>query len=76
MRRRASRREYRFNGLTPEIYLKCDATQTVGALMKAPSTCERASEAEVIVLLDQFDEWGLILPSGKQYVNLAVVRNY
>jgi len=73
-RKGGARREFRFDGLAAELYLLCDAAQSVQFLMEASSICERHSEAEVVALLDQFVEQGLMIRSGKQYLSLAVVR--
>jgi ribosomal peptide maturation radical SAM protein 1 len=66
--------EYRFDGLAAQLYLLCDAAQTVRALLAAPSICGRASEAEVVALLDQFVGLGLMIHPGGQYLSLAVTR--
>ena len=67
-------REYRFDGLAAELYLLCDAAQSVRALMEAPAVGERAGEAEIVTLLDGFVEQGLMICSGKKYLSLAVLR--
>jgi hypothetical protein len=74
-RRRGARGEYRFDGLAAELYLLCDAAQTVRGLMDSPSIRARASEAEVVATLDQFVERGLMIREDKQYLGLAVVRD-
>jgi ribosomal peptide maturation radical SAM protein 1 len=67
-------REHRFDGLAAEVYLLCDAAQTVPALLKAPAIRERADEQDIVALLDQFVEQGLMIRAGKQVLSLAVVR--
>jgi ribosomal peptide maturation radical SAM protein 1 len=67
-------REHRFDGLAAELYLLCDAAHTVPALLKAPGIRERADEEDIVALLDQFVEQGLMIRAGKQYLSLAVVR--
>jgi ribosomal peptide maturation radical SAM protein 1 len=69
-------REYRFDGLAAELYLLCDAAQTVLALMEAPGVCGRADEQELVALLDHFVEQSLMIHAGEQYLSLAVVREY
>jgi len=68
--------EHRFDGLAAELYRLCDAAQTVRALMEAPGVCARAGEMQVVALLDHFVERGLMIRAGKQYLSLAVVREY
>jgi hypothetical protein len=72
--RSGAARELTFDGLAANLYLLCDAAQTVRALMEVPSVCAHASEAQVITLLDQFVEQGLMIRAGQQYLSLAVVR--
>ncbi len=67
-------REYNFDGLAVELYLQCDAAQSVHRLMGIPSVRACASEEQVVTLLEQFVEQGLMIRSGKQYLSLAVVR--
>ena len=67
-------REYRFDGLAAELYLLCDAAQSMRALMEAPAIGERAGEAEIVALLDRFVEQGLMIRSGNKYLSLAVER--
>ncbi|MBM3133915.1 MAG: RiPP maturation radical SAM protein 1 [Chloroflexi bacterium] len=74
-RTRGETRAYHFDGLAAELYLLCDAAQTVRALMDTPSIRERATEAEVVALLNQFVEQGLMIREGKRYLSLAVVRD-
>jgi ribosomal peptide maturation radical SAM protein 1 len=74
-RRRGERKEYRLDGLAARLYLRCDAAQSIRSLMDAPSIRERASEAEVVALLDQFVGKGLMICDGQQYLGLAVVRD-
>jgi ribosomal peptide maturation radical SAM protein 1 len=74
-RTRGETREYHFDGLAAELYLLCDAAQSVRALMDAPSVRARAAEAEVVATLNQFVERGLMIREGKQYLSLAIVRD-
>jgi ribosomal peptide maturation radical SAM protein 1 len=74
-RTRGETREYHFDGLAAELYLLCDAAQSVRALMDAPSICERVTETEVTAILNKFVEQGLMIRVGKQYLSLAVVRD-
>lgn len=73
-RQGCERREYSFNGVAAELYLLCDTAQTVRALMQAPSIVDRADEAEVVSILDQFVEQGLMIHTGRLYLSLAVIR--
>lgn len=73
-RKPGTRHEYNFNGNAAELYLRCDAAQTVHALMQDEGMREPNSEAEVLALLDQFVTAGLMVRSGRQYLSLAVLR--
>ena len=75
-RRDGAAREHRFDGLAAELYLLCDAAQTVRALMEAPGVCGRASEMQVVALLDYFVEQNLMIRAGQRYLSLAVVREF
>lgn len=68
-------REVRFAGLAAELYLLCDAARTVDSLAEVPVIRKRATQAEVLALLDQFVEQGLMIRSGSRYLSLAVVRD-
>jgi len=68
------RRDYQFGGLAAQLYVQCDAAQSVRLLMEKASIHGQARGAEVIALLDQFVEQGLMIRAGKQYLSLAVVR--
>jgi ribosomal peptide maturation radical SAM protein 1 len=74
--RSGAARELAFDGLAANLYLLCDAAQTVRALMEAPGVCARASETQVVELLDDFVEQGLMIRAGRQYLSLAVVREF
>ncbi len=70
-RTRGEKQEYQFYGLAAEIYLQCDTAQNVRTLVEH----NQATEAEVMPILHQFVELGLMLRSDKQYLSLAVVRD-
>ena len=72
--RSGAAREFAFDGLAAELYLLCDAAQTVRALLEAPGVSARAGEEQVVALLDHFVEQGLMIRAGKQVLSLAVVR--
>ncbi|GEM_PF-4354634 len=69
---RGETRVYSFDGVAAEICLQCDAAQTVRALMDVPSVRERATQ--VVAMLNQCVEQGLMLREGKQCQSLAVAR--
>ncbi|MCX6699133.1 MAG: RiPP maturation radical SAM C-methyltransferase, partial [Methanomicrobiales archaeon] len=55
--------EYVFDGLAAEVYLQCDAAQTIRALAGS----NHVTENEIITILDQFVTQKLMICSGKQY---------
>ena len=63
--------EYVFDGLAAEVYLQCDAAQTIRALAGS----NHVTENEIITILDQFVTQELMICSGKQYLSLAVIRD-
>jgi hypothetical protein len=69
------KKEFHFGGVAADVYLLCDASHSVRELMAAPAIRERAGEAEVVALLQQFVRQGLMICDGRQYLSLAVVRD-
>jgi ribosomal peptide maturation radical SAM protein 1 len=75
-RRDGAALEHRFEGLAAELYLLCDAAQTVRALMETPGVSVRAGEEQVVALLDHFVEQGLMIRAAKRYLSLAILREH
>jgi len=63
--------EYVFDGLAADVYLQCDAAKTIRELVDHT----HVAEYEVMMILNQFVELGLMIHSGRQYLSLAVVRD-
>ena len=73
-RQGGERREYSFDGLAAELYLRCDTAQSGQRLIGVPSVSAYANEAQIVSILEQFVEQGLMIHSGGQYLSLAVIR--